>query len=398
MGRYENPEVLKRENQLRFRAPITVVANPEQLELLRASDASHLIEEANLVSLSPHEKITESHLRGAGILVMQVDPSDPRSMQRIQQVRTLRPELVKIVALESADLSLVRTLLREGVADVVGLPFAPDEILQAAMTALEAQDASNTNAVELAPLIAVTRSLGGTGATTLITHLAAALCQEGAKVCLLDLDIQFGRVAEVLGLQPRRTLADLLEASARADQAYLDSVAAHHSSGLAVISAPEAILPLESIDSEQLLKIIEIARHEYDYVFMDMPSNLTNWSLTVLAKADSIVMLTEQNIASLRQAKRRLDLFRSVDIESRNISIVVNRVERRLFGSISLGDVEDALGLNVVQGLHSEGQHIATAQEQGLLLGQMRSKSAYVADVAKLADALTHKVTHGSHE
>jgi len=397
MGRQGNSQDLIKERQLRLGAPLTVLAAGEQIGSLRASDSAHLLEEAKLVALELHEEITAEHLMGAGILVFQVNPDVSASMRRIERVRSLCPDLPQIVALQSADLGLVRTLLKEGVADVVALPLIPEDLLQAAITVLEARAPREESTVRTAPLVAVTRALGGSGATTLVTHLATAFAAERQSVCLFDLDVQFGRVAEVLGLQPRRTLTDVLDAGARIDPALMHSVAAQHSSGLSVIAAPEDILPLESVEAAQLHKAIEIARREHDFVFADMPSNLTNWSLSVLAEADSILMVVEQTIASLRQAKRRLDLFRTVGIESRIVSVVVNRVERRLFGSISTGDVEEALGRKVLQGLHADGQNIAIAQDQGMLVNQVRGRSAYGADIGKLASALMQSLQQGNH-
>ena len=397
MGRQGNSQDLIKERQLRLGAPLTVLAAAEQISSLRASDSAQLLQEARLVALELQEEITAEHLADAGILVVQIDPDVSASMRRIERVRSLRPELPQIVALERADLGLVRTLLKEGVADVVALPLVPEDLLQAAITVLEARAPREASTVRTAPLVAVTRALGGSGATTLVTHLATAFAAEHQGVCLFDLDVQFGRVAEVLGLQPRRTLTDILDAGARIDPALMHSVAVQHSSGLSVIAAPEDILPLESVETAQLHKAIEIARREYEFVFADMPSNLTNWSLSVLAEADSILMVVEQTIASLRQAKRRLDLFRSVGIESRVVSVVVNRVERRLFGSISTTDVEEALGRKVLQGLHVDGQNIAVAQDQGMLVNQVRGRSAYGADIGKLASALRQSLQQGSH-
>ena len=54
----------------------------------------------------------------------------------------------------------------------------------------------------------------------------------------------------------------------------------------------------------------------------------------------------------------------------------------------SLADVEQALGHPVLAGLQADAQHIAVAQDRGLLVGEVRAKSAYLADVAKLADQL----------
>lgn len=398
MGRIDTPLDLGKEQRLRLPAPLTVLAASEQINALLTARGAPWIEDANLIPLELDEEITDGHLLGAGILVVQVDPGVPASMKRIERVHAMRAGLPLIVALDSADVRLVRTLVREGVADVVGLPLSPEELLQAAIAVMEVQAARDETHVGLAPLVAVTRSLGGGGATTLVTHLAASFADRDRaepSVCIFDLDIQFGRVAEVLGLSPRRTLSDLLDAGARVDGALLRSVVTPHSSGVAVVAAPQDIVPLESVDTELLRRAITLARREYDFVLLDIPSNLTNWNLSVLAEADSILMLVEQNLASLRQARRRLDLFASVGIDSRIVSVVVNRVERRLFGTISMSDVEQALRHDVLSGLHADGQNIGIAQDQGLLVSEVRAKSPYAADVDKLSDKLRQRLVKG---
>jgi pilus assembly protein CpaE len=383
---------------LGLRAPLTVIAASEQIEALRAARGAPWLEDANLLPLDLDQEITDAHLLGSGIVVLHVDPAVPRSMDRIEKVRALRPDLPQIVAIESADLRLVRTLVRQGVADVVALPLAPEELLQVAIAVMEVQAASDESRTALAPLVAVTRARGGSGATTLVTHLAAAFAdghRTEPNVCIVDLDIQFGRVAEVLGLAPRRDLHDLLEAGVRVDESYIGSVAVAHSSGVAVIAAPQEIVPLESLDAAHLRRALEVARRKYDFVFLDFPANLTNWALTILTEATGIVMVVEQNLASLRQAKRRLDLFRNVGIDPRTVSVVVNRAERKLFGSISLADVEQALGRDVFASLHLDAQNLAIAQDQGKLVGEVRSKSSYATDVARLADALRARIDRG---
>jgi pilus assembly protein CpaE len=383
---------------LGIRAPLTVIAASEQIEALRAARGAPWLEDANLLPLELDQEITAAHLLGAGIVVLHVDPAVPRSMDRIEKVRALRPDLPQIVAIESADLRLVRTLVRQGVADVVALPLSPEELLQVAIAVMEVQAAGDESRTTLAPLVAVTRARGGSGGTTLVTHLAAAFAdphRTEPNVCIIDLDIQFGRVAEVLGLSPKRDLHDLLEAGVRVDESYIGSVAVAHPSGVAVIAAPQEIVPLESLDAGQLRRALEVARRKYDYVFLDLPANLTNWSLTLLTEATGIILVVEQNLASLRQAKRRLDLFRNVGIDPRAVSVVVNRAERRLFGSISLADVEQALGRDVFSSLQLDAQNLAVAQDQGKLISEVRSKSPYVADVGKLAAALRARIDLG---
>ena len=65
-------------------------------------------------------------------------------------------------------------------------------------------------------MVSVIKSVGGVGATALLSQLAIRFAENeascGREACLIDLDVQFGDVAFQLGLRPKLTLADLLEA------------------------------------------------------------------------------------------------------------------------------------------------------------------------------------------
>jgi pilus assembly protein CpaE len=395
MGREHSPLNLIKENILRLPAPLTVIATEQQLTGLRAAKGSAWIADAKLLEADLDQNVDYSGISEEGIVVVQVDPSVPASMGRIEHIKGRHPDVSIVVALDNADLKLVRTLIREGVADVVSLPLDPEELLQTVVAILEVASKSS-GSTDLAPMIATARSLGGTGATTMVTSLASELarrpeCVRG--ICIIDLDIQYGAVADVLGLSPRRTLADLMDAEERLDGAFLQTVAAKHESGIFIIAAPQDIVPLEAIDTRKLQSVIATARREFDYVLLDMPSNWTTWSLSIMLEADSILMMVEQSLSSLRQARRRLDLFKRAGVDMRLVSIVVNRLEKRLFGSISLADVAEALNQDVLCGLRLEGKSISDAQAQGMLVDQVKPKSNYVTDIAKLAEIVAVRLS-----
>ncbi|MFA6220553.1 MAG: AAA family ATPase [Erythrobacter sp.] len=375
-------------------APLSVIASPDHIEALRSSSGSSWLADANYIAIAAGDPIPDHELGRSGIVLFEVDPAIPASMDRIRHLHRTRPDMPQIVAMHDVDLKLVRTLVREGVADVVELPFSAEEILQTVVAVLEAHRDAVGSEVKLAPLIAVTRALGGSGATTIASHLGAALAQGGtkARVCIFDLDIQFGRMTEVLGITPRRTLSDLLDAGDRMDSALLNTVAQSHPSGIDLIAAPAEIVPIEALKVEDLMRLIDLARSEYDYVVLDLPASLTNWSLAVLASASDIVMVVEQSLASLRQARRRLDLFRTLGLDHRLVSVVVNRTERKLFSSINMGDVEKALGRPVLAGIVADQATLAPAQDRGVLAGTIRRKCQFVADIDNLAELIAARV------
>ncbi len=376
----------------RLQKDLTVIAASRFIAPLQGQGAGSLLKGARLVTLEPAEELTPALLPAGGVLVVEIDPAVPSSMARVEQIRGWSPNLALVVALEATDLRLVRTLVRGGVLDVVSLPLQEDEVLQAVLSAAEI----DTSEAGLAPVMAIGRPLGGGGATTLTTHLAASFADSGYACCLIDLDIQSGRATEVLGLSPRRTLTDLLDAGTAIDETLLDAVVQRHSSGLNVIAAPSEIIPIESVDLEQILRIIGLARRRFAHVFLDMPASLTNWSLSLLAAANEIILVTEQSISSLRQGRRLLNLFGSVGIEDATVSVVVNRAQNKLFGTINTSDVEQALGKPVLGVLRPDEANIKVAQDQGLLVHEVRGKSGYAADIARLADKIRARMAEGS--
>ncbi len=60
-------------------------------------------------------------------------------------------------------------------------------------------------------VIAVTGGKGGVGKTNVSVNLSLALAELGRRVMLLDADLGLANVDVLLGLTPKRTLADVIE-------------------------------------------------------------------------------------------------------------------------------------------------------------------------------------------
>ena len=394
MGDQQYPIDKQQKSEMRFPERLTIIGSQPHIDRLVSDLDEREVAELSLTALSLDAPLPDGILERASCIVIEVDPAVPASLDRLEAIRRKAPHLPRIAALANANVSLIRTLIKQGVADVVALPFVPEEMLQASISAAEDEARSHALPVKAAPVIAVVRAVGGSGATTVATHLADELGRKKSSergACLIDLDVQYGAAATAIGLAPRRNLHDLLVAGDRMDGSFLRAVAMQHSDHLSVIAAPDEIVPLETIETDYLLKMLEIAKNEYDYVVLDMPSNWTSWNLSTVLAADEILMVVELNIASLRQAKRRIELFRSFGVDPRRISVVVNRVEKKLFRTIGLDDVAKTLNLDVLTGIARETELLATAQDQGAFAHQVQRKSKFAADIANLADIVTER-------
>lgn len=342
-----------------------------------------------LIHLGADERVTTDAIGDAELLVVELECGDLRSMRRLTTLRTQRPDLPLIVAMRGGDLATTRTLIRQGVDDVIALPIQTAEFDDAVNNLLATRSKGAAQATKLAPVVAVAQSVGGIGATTIATHLAHFLCERSGSArgcCLIDLDLQFGNAASYLGAPANLTMDDLLAAGHRADGELLRTVTAIGTEGVAVIAAPERIAPLEAVDNEQLQRVLHLARQEYAYVVLDLPGNWANWTLSAIDKADLILLVIDLSVGSLRQARRRLTLFEETGIDRSRIRIVANRVEKRLFRTINTQDAADALKYPIFATVGSDYAVVQSAHDQGILVGHIARKNRVATDLAALAD------------
>jgi pilus assembly protein CpaE len=387
MGNLDNMFELDAGRGLTLPGGVFIVANDVDIVSLRTSSSADVFESATLVALPADAPLPDRVIAQARVLVLEVNPRDTGSVRRLSQVRSARAGLPIIAAIQDADISLVRTLVRQGIADVAVLPFAAEELASQILDASARIEEAASDAA-LAPMVTVVRSTGGSGATSVITHLAAAMAQGDRKVCVVDLDVQCGEVGSYLGRSPKVTVADLLEAGDRLDREFLRSALTDSGRGFSLIAAPGAIMPLENVDVDQVLRLLRLVRDEFDYVLVDLPANWTSWALSVAVGSNEVLMITDLSIAGLRQAKRRIELLKSVGLPAERLGVVINRVERKLFKPVGVSEVREALNCEVKATLAAEGPDIASAQDQGLLVTEVSPRSRFGANVRALAGLL----------
>ena len=344
--------------------------------------------ELNLVPIT--DWIDPDELNGAAAAVIQVDAATPASIKRFQKLAksTDRP---LIAAAYDPPLTLVRSLLRNGASDVLPLPLDIADLetaLQQVYKAAGAAAAHEGPAGEKSRIVSILKSAGGVGATSLVAQLAARFAiQEGARgreACLLDLDVQFGDAAFQLGLHPTLSVSDLLDASARLDGSLVRATTARHSSGLNVIAAPRDLMPVEGHSADDFIRIVDTAAREFGTIFVELPTNWTNWSLSLLARSDLVLVVAELSVTSINRARRQLELLRNEGLGELEYRIVINRFDKNQLRSIRLSDVTDALGYSITQTVTNDPAIMRTASDRGVTIDDVKRKSAVGKDIDSL--------------
>lgn len=332
--------------------------------------------------------IDPSDVSDGAAAVVQVDPDSAASVKRFQELAAAVATPL-IAAAYEPPLALVRSLVRSGAHDVVPLPLSMDD-LEASLAPLREEIAKRQDEVAArnAKLVSVIKSVGGVGATALLSQLALRFAASEARrereACLIDLDVQFGDVAFQLGLQPRLSLLDLLEADARLDGALLRATTTEHASGLKVIAAPPEMMPLEGLSSDHIVRIVELATREFGTVFVDLPTNWTNWSLSLVARSDLVLLVTELTVAGVNRAKRQLELLKAQDLGNVDVRVVVNRFDKGMARVVRPSDVREALGRDVAFTITNDFGLMRAAIDRGVPIDEVKRKSALGKDLDNL--------------
>ena len=157
---------------------------------------------------------------------------------------------------------------------------------------------------------------GGVGATTFASNLAWELSNmsDDVRVCLIDLDFQFGSVATYLDLPRREAVYELLQDTETMDSDSFMQALLQYKEKLFVMTAPAELLPLDIVGNEDIERIVEMARTNFDYVVIDMPSTVVAWTETVLHASHVYFAMTELDMRSANNTLRMIRALKGEEL------------------------------------------------------------------------------------
>ncbi|MDQ2933561.1 MAG: response regulator [Chloroflexota bacterium] len=246
-------------------------------------------------------------------------------------------------------------------------------------------------------VIAIFSPKGGSGRTTIATNLALALHNEtGARVCLVDANLQFGDVGVLLNLNPRnRSVMDAME-SGDPDGDLIDSVVINHSTGIRVLLAPPSPEGADLITPAYLRKIVEHLKTTHDYVVVDLPSGLTDHSLTVMDAADTILVIAALEITTIKNVRLFLEVADQLEYDRSKVRLVINRSDSAQ--GIRIADVEASIRRRVDGTIVSDGRLAVLAVNRGVPFVVSHPEATLSRDIIKLARTVAGQPSHATTE
>ena len=328
--------------------------------------------------------------RTPSVLLLEIDVDDRADMTALGPLSAEASRSHVPIVATASDLSpaTVRQLLREGVADLIPQPVDRAEVLDVLRSADHKARRRQQRSPTQGRVLTFSRATGGAGATTLAVNVAHALAcsQRETKVCLIDLDLQFGAVALQLDLEPTRGLFDIAQARQSFDPSLFLSSLVEHQSGLRVLPSPSAPLSLEALRPAVVNALLELARVEFDYVIVDLPCALTGWTETVLSHSDLVYLVTQPTLPAVWQLRRLLDAVEGFGLEGLNVQLALNRTAPFWSAGSQRRHAEQALGRPFDYCIPDQSAVLIDAANRGTPVLDIRRYSRFGRELRSLLD------------
>lgn len=301
---------------------------------------------------------------------------------------------VSLMMCASVESDLLRSAMRSGFRDVLESGSATYGDLGAAITdayqvATAARAADEPAQRPAAKVISVFSTKGGVGKSVIASNLAAVLAEKMDKrVVLLDLDLEFGDGAVMLGLEPTLTIYDAVQAFDRLDAQMLDGFMREHSSGARVLLAPVEPEQAQSITAPRIARIISLAKDLADFVIIDTPGRLDESVLTAIDQSDSVLAIATMDLPSIKNTKVSLAKLRQLGYGNGLVSLVINRADSKVF--LESADVERSVDTKVLARIPSD-RLVPRSVNQGVPVALDQPRSAVAKSIVELAKLVSAK-------
>ena len=283
--------------------------------------------------------------------------------------------------------SLLEDALDADVADVLLLPQLTDNVVFAIRKACHAgRRAASASGGRQGRLVTVFSPKGGTGKTVLSTNIGTSLAKHwGKRALLLDLDLQFGDAAIMLGLEPDKTIYDLVTAPGELDSEKLAGYTTRHACGLDILPAPLRPEDAELVTEAKLARLLEVARESYDVIVVDTSPFFHGPMLATLDRTDELLLLTSLDVPTIKNVRLSLQTLELLSFPPDRIKVVLNRANSKV--GMQRKEVESALEMGVAHEVPSD-RAVPLAVNRGNPAVLSDGKSEFSRAVKELAKSL----------
>lgn len=311
---------------------------------LRDALAQH--HELEVIGSSEHVAQASGVLAGGHLdCILHATRSDSFPATEVAAIREQTRAPIVLVA-SGAPTAILEDALEADVSDVLLLPQLIENVVFVVKKASHVKRAMPTvTRAQIGRVVTVFSPKGGTGKTVTASNLAAALAKLGKKTLLLDLDLQFGDAAIVMGIEPEKTVYDLVVAPGELDLEKLAGYTTKHACGLDILPAPLRPEDAELVTESKITRLLEVARESYDVIVVDTSPFFHGPMLATLDRSDELLVLCGLDVPTLKNVRLALQTLELLSFPTNRIRFVLNRANTKV--GLSKREVEAALKVSI---------------------------------------------------
>lgn len=307
------------------------------------------------------------------VVLMDINMPDMDGIKATEIISMENPRVAVIIISVQGEQEYLKRAMLAGAKEYLIKPFTADELSSTVKRVVEmnrkrweGQEEPQKQQSEVKKhqpqIITLFSTKGGVGKTCVCTNLAVALArQTREKVGLVDLDLQFGDIAVMMNIYPKRTIAELMQEQGELDAELLENYL-YERYGVNVLSAPNKPELAELITAEGIARVLKAFTKNHDYVLVDTPPVFNDTTLVALDMSDRILLLASLDLPTVKNIKRSVDILKTLGLLSK-VKLILNRSS----GShgIEPEDVERVLEMKIDAQLPSEGRLVIQSVNRG---------------------------------
>ena len=286
------------------------------------------------------------------------------------------------------DIPLYRELIRNGISEYLVGPVEMADML-ASISAIFV----DPEAEPLGRSIAFVGAKGGVGASTIAHNCAFGISSLfSTETILADLDLPFGTANIDFDQDPAQGIAEAVFAPERLDEVFLDRLLTKCSEHLSLLAAPSLLDRAYDFDSMAFQPIIEVLQRSAPVAVLDIPHGWSEWTRSVLASVDEVVICAAPDLANLRNTKNMIDALKKLRPNDRAPHLILNQVGMPKRPEIAPADFVEPLEIEPIAILPFDAQLFGNAANSGRMISEIDAKSPMAETFSQIAHIVTGRV------
>ena len=319
----------------------TILEFDERIEVVgQAENGQQAIKAAK--ELSPH------------VILMDVNMPVLDGLKATEEICLTNDTSIIIMSVQGEQ-EYLKKAMAAGAREYIIKPFSSHDLIDTIVRVFEMeekrksiQQLQNSPKEEEEPsrVITVFSTKGGVGSTTIAVNLAISIANNTKKsVALVDLDLEFGDIAFMLNIAPKKTLFNVMEEMHSLNGELIEDYLITHFSGVRILCAPARPEQAEYVTAKNIEKIIKLLKQNYCYIVLDTSHSFTDISLTALDLSDDILLVSTVELPTIKNIKIGLDIMQTLNYPKDKIKLILNRASEQY--GVKYRDIEQALDLEI---------------------------------------------------